>query len=588
VDRTRSSGKAGSTGGRGACRGPREVGRGALVGLLVASALGAATVGAPSGASAATSRTIVVTAQADTMVKQADPTTAFGAANPLLADGQELSTTGSAVHSYLRFEVTGLAEGEKVTGAHLSLRTVPSYGGTTNGPAVWRTGDTATVAAGESMTWDGGRPARVGTAPVGNFASMGHDVRVATAVTGVTGNGVVSLELAPESTNGLFFRPREDTSTADRPQLVLSVSSADGAPALAAGVTQRAVLNDPPAHGGRDYAIHAEWVRLIDGAPAGAVLDMSTYAINYPKVTDALIRAKNRGVQVRFVYNGRQTVEGESARLRTALGRGFVHCDQLHPSGAYRMESCVGTRSNGFVHTKLLLVSQSGTLRNVVNVSSSNPTYGQAKQWNDAVTTAGDPELYAQFRRVFDDMAAQRKNDDYATSANGHLASAASLAEAWISPKADSNGGTSEQASTDLVVQTLRPLRGGAGCRIRMEQRHFDSSRDVIAKEFARLRDDGGCSVQLLYGQSDSTALGKLHTAGVTTRLSDSPRTHTKFYIVEGTYGGVPGSRLVFAGSHNIDRGSLRLADDVLIAYRASGTVDTYARQFDRVWTREG
>ncbi len=557
--------------------------RAALAGFLVASGLGAAVAVPQSSASASTTtRTLVVSPEADTMVKQSSPADSFGASDRLLADGQELSTAGSAVTSYLRFDVTGVAAGETVVGAQLSVRTLPTDGGTTNGPAVWRTEDAASAAAADTMTWQAGRPARRGSEPVGNFGSMTNDVRVGTEVAGVTGNGVVSFELAPESTNGLRFWSRENATAAGHPQLLLTLTSG---PALGAGVTQRAVLNDPPA--GRGYAVHTEWIRLIDGAPAGATLDMSTYAINYEPVTDALIRAKDRGVAVRFVYNGRQTVEGESARLRAALGDAFVHCDQLHPSGAYRMESCLGTRSGGFVHAKLLLVSESGGLRDVVNVSSSNPTYGQAKQYNDAVTTAGDPGLYAAFRRVFDDMAAQRKDDDYGKSANGTFASAPSFAQAWISPVSDSAGGTSEQASTDFVVQTLRPLRGGPGCSVRMEQRHFDSSRDVIAAEFARLRADGGCSVRLLYGQSDSTALGKLAEAGVATRLSDSPRTHEKFYVVEGTYAGVPGSKLVFAGSHNIDRGSLRVADDVLISYRAPQVVDAYSTQFDRVWVRE-
>lgn len=174
-------------------------------------------------AAASTTRTLTVTAEADTMVKQTSPTTGYGAATTLLSDRQELSTTGSEVRSYLRFAVTGLQAGETVTGAQLSLRTLPTDGGTTNGPAVWRTENTSTLAAAESMTWNSGRPRSVGTAAVGNMGAVGHDVRVGTPVTGVTANGVVSFELAPDATDGLRFRSSEYSVVGDRPQLVLTV-----------------------------------------------------------------------------------------------------------------------------------------------------------------------------------------------------------------------------------------------------------------------------------------------------------------------------------------------------------------------------
>ncbi len=129
------------------------------------------------------------------------------------------------MHSYLRFAVSGVRTDETVTGAQLVLRTVPTDGGTTNGPAVWRTAHTATLTGAESMTWNRGRPARTGAGAVGKIGSVGHDVRLAVPVGGVAGNGLVSLELAPETAQGLGFRSSEYATTGYRPQLVLTVSS---------------------------------------------------------------------------------------------------------------------------------------------------------------------------------------------------------------------------------------------------------------------------------------------------------------------------------------------------------------------------
>ncbi len=158
------------------------------------------------------------------MVKQASPTSSSGSTTPLLADAQDLSTTGSASHSYLRFSVPTLASGERITASALRLRTAASFGGTSNGPAVWRTANATSATAAESMTWSSGRPARTGTAAVGNFGSSGHDASVSTPVSGV-GTGLVSFELAPESGDGLVFKSREDATSSSRLQLVLTITS---------------------------------------------------------------------------------------------------------------------------------------------------------------------------------------------------------------------------------------------------------------------------------------------------------------------------------------------------------------------------
>jgi hypothetical protein len=78
-----------------------------------------------------------VIAEADTMVKQARPRTSPGTAGVVVSDGRAFPHRRSAVHSYLRFRVTGLAPGEEVTAAWLSLRTAPVSGGP---PTAWRSG----------------------------------------------------------------------------------------------------------------------------------------------------------------------------------------------------------------------------------------------------------------------------------------------------------------------------------------------------------------------------------------------------------------------------------------------------------------
>ncbi len=166
-----------------------------------------------------TTRTVTLEPDADTMVKQGSATTNYGSATSLSADQQDVSGNSStAVNSYLRFTVPALAAGESITSANLSLN---ATNGTPNGPAIYRTATTWTESA---MTWSSGRPTRSPSTAVGNFGSMAV-ARDTTSVSGVTTSGAVSFELAPESTDGMGFSSREDGTTGNRPQLVLTITS---------------------------------------------------------------------------------------------------------------------------------------------------------------------------------------------------------------------------------------------------------------------------------------------------------------------------------------------------------------------------
>ncbi|MBA2516727.1 MAG: DUF1929 domain-containing protein [Solirubrobacterales bacterium] len=158
-------------------------------------------------------RTVTLQAEADTMVKQASPTSAFGSVNPLLNDRQDLATASSAIQTYLRFTVPALADGETITAANLGLAVTDA---TTDGPSIWRTAATWSEA---TLTWNT-RPSRTSTTPAGNFTAMTATSRATTPVTGVTAAGPVSLQLYPDSTDGLAFASREDTN---RPQLTLTI-----------------------------------------------------------------------------------------------------------------------------------------------------------------------------------------------------------------------------------------------------------------------------------------------------------------------------------------------------------------------------
>lgn len=194
--------------------------------LTATNAAGSTTATKPitvtSGGGTTTTKTSTYNPDADTMVKQASSTSTFGGAASLSADKQETTSTSSAINSYLRFTIPDLAAGETITSVKLSLK---ATSGTDNGPAIYRTGTTWSESA---MTWTSGRPARLTpTSPAaGNFGSMSTaSSRYSATVSGITSGGSVSFELAPESTDGLTFPSREDASTSNEPQLIVTTTT---------------------------------------------------------------------------------------------------------------------------------------------------------------------------------------------------------------------------------------------------------------------------------------------------------------------------------------------------------------------------
>ncbi len=247
--------------------------------VLATNAIGSSPVSADSNTVTPTApvggtRTVVVNPVADTMALQGAPTTNFGTATNggTLSTDTEVTTgnVNTRATAYLRFTVPALAAGETITAANLSLNVTNA---TTNGPAI-RLATPATWSE-TAMTWNTGRP--TGGTTVGNFGTMNLG-RVQTAVTGVA-PGTVSYELLADSNDGMGFTSRENTTTANRPQLVLTISGGAAATAPAAPVIGTAVAGNAqatvswtaPNNGGS--AITGYTVRVINpttGAQVGA------------------------------------------------------------------------------------------------------------------------------------------------------------------------------------------------------------------------------------------------------------------------------------------------------------------------------
>ena len=177
-----------------------------LVALLLASALvgGMMAVKTPNSVSAST--TISFFPVADARVEEGSPGTNFGTSTYLRLDRP-------AAQSYLRFDVSGVTDA--IQQARLRLY-VPTGYGTTNGPALYGTGNQWEETL---ITWN--NKLAPTTTAYDNKGSLLEGQWVEYDITPlVTGNGSVSFLLIADSSDGVRFSSREATN---KPQLVITL-----------------------------------------------------------------------------------------------------------------------------------------------------------------------------------------------------------------------------------------------------------------------------------------------------------------------------------------------------------------------------
>ncbi|MEV0387419.1 phospholipase D-like domain-containing protein [Nonomuraea sp. NPDC050643] len=336
-----------------------------------------------------------------------------------------------------------------------------------------------------------------------------------------------------------------------------------------------AVFSEPV--GGDPAAIVRTLCGLVRRTPSGETIQVAHFVMSGTAGSEfaaELLKAHQRGVNVRVILDGDQRGSAVAAQLAAGLGTDVAGGSWTHVctgpmSGG--TAACIGDKGQ---HNKFYLFSRAGRASDVVVQSSANLTdLNSTTYWNNAVVLTGDRRLYAAYDAYFADLAAERKNLDY------YRVVQTRQARAHFFPK----------ASGDPVTDHLAKVscRGGR-TTIRVGMSEWDAYRVAIAE---RLRDlaGGGCRVQIVYGIMDDavkTVLAaqprvELRTLGSGGALPG--RIHSKYLLVEGSYDGERDARWVFTGSHNYNETSLRRNDETLLKLGDRSLYRQYVANFDRM-----
>ena len=376
-------------------------------------------------------------------------------------------------------------------------------------------------------------------------------------------------------------------------------------PASAAYAPPRgAMFNTPHPWGSRTQSYRI--VRTVDAAinhtsptrwDPHPVIYISLFLLDDKPSVDALIAARNRGDSVRVVLDP-DIVSHQSDRLTRVLNRdnhqkavGPITSDPAtwgkDRSYVLRCKgSCRG--GGGNVHTKFYAFSHTGSVKNVVMVSSSNLNRGGALSgWNDLYVMEQRPKTFDYYAKIHAEMTDQQR-------ASGGL-------DQFVDGPFTSRFFPMQSASkaTDPTMRDLNKIRCNSAygrTRINVSMFYWSGVRGAyIASKLIRLGRQG-CIVSVIYGAPSKQVRLQLRAAAVKhlVNVYDSRwdlngdgyydvRTHGKYVAVKGTIGGNRSAHLVITGSQNWVGGSLTIGDEVTLNIALPSAYSKYMQNWNAV-----
>jgi phosphatidylserine/phosphatidylglycerophosphate/cardiolipin synthase-like enzyme len=340
-----------------------------------------------------------------------------------------------------------------------------------------------------------------------------------------------------------------------------------------------------------EYNIINEINRGINSSQPGSTIHMVMYLFNITSTADALVRAHQRGVNVKFLIDD-GTNTAQSRKVKRALGTN----KRARSFYAVCHSSCMaGPRST--IHAKFYLFSNTGYNRPVSMVSSANPhKVNTIASWNNSHTIVGDRKIYSALVKYFNDMLKDTNRPNYyamhppVTSGSNTL---------YFFPRAARR--PSQLDILNALNHTSCRTSGGYGSKgrtvIRVEMWGWTSTRKDIAKRLRYLWGKG-CKVQVIINRARisrgivATLLkrhsryGKMpvYDAWVDRNKNDFGELymHHKALMINGRWFG-RNAKVTYTGSQNFTPVGTLKNNDIILRVMGAATYNAYARNMDYI-----
>lgn len=288
-------------------------------------------------------------------------------------------------------------------------------------------------------------------------------------------------------------------------------------------------------------------VRAIDNA--GRSLDIAAFEWNLVSLTDAVLRAHQRGVQVRMVVDSEHAIEDRASTIKTLIDAGI---------------SVVGDERGAFMHNKFMIIDSQ-----VVWMGSWNYTVNDTYRNNNNALALRSRKLVENYQAEFDEMFTGRQFGP-------------------TSPRNTPNNvftqnGTPIQTlygSEDATTRSIITVLNGAQRSIRFMAFQFTLT-DVGA--IVESKASQGVVVEGIFETTGSNTrfseFTSLACLGAAVRTDGNPFVlHHKVFIVDDT--------TVITGSFNFSDNARDQNDENLLIISDPDLAAQYTGEFQRLWAQ--
>jgi phosphatidylserine/phosphatidylglycerophosphate/cardiolipin synthase-like enzyme len=355
-----------------------------------------------------------------------------------------------------------------------------------------------------------------------------------------------------------------------------------------------AIFNKPRGTKAQQLVIMNLLVRSTRSAPRGSTIRIAVYSFSYTPLATALMKAFRRGVTVKIIIDDHaipRTVE--NLRLRKELNTNLTDESWVRTCTF----GCMSAKPS-IMHAKLYQFSRSGTANNVTMISSANPAFVSAtSSWNNNYTMIGDVTTYESNKKYFDDMARDQTNTAY------YRVTTSGAVQTHFFPRA---GKTSKSDNVYATLASVKCRGAGAGYGnadrrtiVRISTWEWTALRADIARKLAELAGKG-CDIQVIYSRDrvqapvPATLLRKKvptydSRVDLNGDLAPDLYAHSKYLLINGVLGSDTRAKVVYTGSANLTRNSLRESNEIMIRIDRDDIYNQYVANFNEIrngWTK--
>jgi phosphatidylserine/phosphatidylglycerophosphate/cardiolipin synthase-like enzyme len=302
-----------------------------------------------------------------------------------------------------------------------------------------------------------------------------------------------------------------------------------------------------------DHGVDQYIIPLIENATRN--VDVVSLDLNLPSLVDALVRAKERGVEVRVLYdgeNGVQTLEAD----RSPTGKTYDAVEILDAAGIPLVN---GGRSNGLMHDKFIVIDDQTLV-----TGSWNYSYNDTYRNNNNILVITDLTLIANYQAKFNELFA--KKDFNIPSQIGAQVPVLNIVGVNVA---------NYFAPADNVMDKLVALVGSAGSSVYFMA--FTYTHPELVKAMVE-RHNAGVDVQGIFENRGATqgAIVPLYCAGVPVKVDGNKYTmHHKVIVIDRS--------IVITGSFNFTETADTANDENLIVIQSPALAQLYLQEYERL-----